>query len=185
METFGGVILEKYPKEEDIYCYLISDGYQFHKIGKSLYPNSRLQQLQTASPRATLIKYSQFIPEKFLHGVYAHKRDAREWFDLSGFDVFTIVSLMSADNQDTANVLMRMCARQIKKNQPTRKDIRIKKEEEETKKLSKVKFTFGKHNGKLISEMKSMEERRYLQWFIATTTNKKTLIYKAATLYSK
>lgn len=184
-KIFGGVFLEKYPKEEDVYCYLIYDGYQNHKIGKSLYPNSRLQQLQTGSPRAKLIKYSPFITEKFLHDVYAHKRDAREWFDLSGFDVLTIISLMDADNQETANVLMRMFARQIKKNKPKRSEIKAKKEQDDEKKISKVKFTFGKYNGVTISEMNTLPEKRYLIWFLASATNKKTLIYKAAQKYCK
>lgn len=67
--------------------YLMWDGGNLYKIGKSSNPNLRLLELRTANPKISLISFGEGNNETFLHKKYSDKRYAREWFLLDDRDV--------------------------------------------------------------------------------------------------
>ena len=160
---YGGVLLSKYKQEEGVKAYFIYDGRNY-KIGKSVNPEKRLKEIKTSNYRANLIAYSEYIPEKFLHEVFAHRNVGGEWFNLLDSEIEVITKMMSLKDKISTEALMRMCARQIRRNKPTRNDIKVVNVIKEKRKLLKVKLTFGKYNGKYVSEMISEQERKYLFW---------------------
>lgn len=166
-KSYGGVILEKYRLEDGVKCYLVHDGRQY-KIGKSKDPEKRLKELLTANPRCKLICYSELIPEKFFHEVYAHRRSGGEWFNLNDREVEVIIKMMNTKNRIKADALMRMCARQLRRNSPTREETRINDEikikRKNLKDYDTAKFTFGKYIGIFVKDMQSADQRKYLFW---------------------
>lgn len=166
-ELYGGVILEKYSSEEHMKCYLIHDGRRY-KIGQSKNPEKRVNELKTANPTCKLVSYSELISEKFLHEVFAHRNVGREWFNLIDSDVEIITKMMKITNKISAECIMRMCARQIRRNKPNQAEMRytnvIKAKRKEIKEYDKAKFTFGKYKGILVKDMMSAEQRNYLFW---------------------
>lgn len=165
--VYGAVMLEKYKVEEGVKCYLIHDGHHY-KIGKSKDPEKRLKEIKTSNHRARLICYSELIPERFFHDVYAHRRAGGEWFNLIDSEVEVIIKMMRTKNRVKADALMRMCSRQLKRNEPTRSEIRIKDEIKERRQVLKTydtaKFSFGKYNGVMVKDMQSADQRKYLFW---------------------
>jgi len=171
---YGGVIIEKYGNE-DIYTYLMYDG-SLYKIGKSLNPEKRLKELKTANPRCELLYYSKHIPEKYLHDLFIHKNFAREWFQLDDEEALLLRNLLSVKNKESAQMLMRMAIKRIKKNKPNRAEMKEKY-------YGNVKLGFGKYKGKSIKSMSDPEELRYLRWLKSEMDGKKdkvnTELYKA------
>ena len=115
-----------------------------------------------------MVCYSELIPEKFLHEVFAHRRTGGEWFSLNDKEIEIITKMMKSKNKTKADALMRMCFRQLKKNKPTRKELNTINQIKENRKFilsyDKAVFTFGKYKGLLIKDMKSESQRNYLYW---------------------
>jgi hypothetical protein len=181
-KTYGGVILEKYKVEEGVKCYLIHDG-RHYKIGKSKDPEKRLKEIKTANHKAKLVCYSELMPEKFFHEVYAHRRTGGEWFNLIDREVEVIIKMMRTKNKVKAEALMRMCARQLRRNEPTRNEIRVVNEIKERRQVLKdydnAKFNFGKYSGIFVKDMQSVDQRKYLFWAYHNLGNMDAKIKKA------
>lgn len=166
-KVYGGVVLEKYKVEDGVKCYLIYDGRNY-KIGKSANPDKRLKEIKTANYKAELVCSSEYVPEKFLHEVFAHRSAGGEWFNLLDSDVEVIIKMMKISRKQSAEALMRMCFRQLRRNKPTRSEMRvtnvIKQKRKELKSYDTAKLTFGKYSGVLVKDMMSPDQRRYLYW---------------------
>lgn len=172
--VFGGLMVEKY-LGEDIFCYLITDG-NYYKIGKSKDPIKRMKDMKTANPNISMICFSQYIPEKFLHDLFTNNRHEREWFKLDMLDVQLVKSLMSIHNQDQANILMRMSRNIIKKVE--REKVKDKNFKYEASKPYEYKLTFGKYEGRRLKSMTNEAERNYLRWLYKTHFNRNSILLK-------
>jgi hypothetical protein len=71
--------------------YLMIDGNEFIKIGKSFCPEAREYTLQSQNPTIELIAFCEKDVEKELHIKYASKRKRGEWFNLSKQEIHAII----------------------------------------------------------------------------------------------
>jgi len=86
--------MKKLPKGETEYVYLLDNGKDQYKIGKSINPEKRLQQLQTGNPDKLsfkhiieCVKYPALYLEKRLHKWFSWSRIRGEWCNLSSEDL--------------------------------------------------------------------------------------------------
>jgi hypothetical protein len=81
------------PKIDDKFTYLIHDpSTNLTKIGQSLDPERRLNDIKSHNPVVKLLWYSKSKSEKELHEQFDKKRHFREWFKLSDTDIKHITS---------------------------------------------------------------------------------------------
>lgn len=175
-KLFGGVMVEKY-KTDSALSYLMYDK-KYFKLGKSKDPNKRLREFKTGNPDIELVATTEFIPEKFFHEYFDHKRHNLEWFNLAEDEINIIKNLMNVRSRIAAECLMRMCSRRIKKNRPSRSEY-VKKG------LLSTVIGFGKYKGRSLSTLKSQEEIRYLKWLkcqMDVTGKRETDLYKALSI---
>lgn len=126
------------------YCYLMTDG-TYYKIGKSINPNQRLKQLQTANPNIELIDYTDKIKEKDLHKLYINSKVSLEWYNLNQKQINDILYMFK--NGKTYNFETRL--KQVK---TIKKTIDI---------YNEIIIDFGKYRGVKLSEIKDYS---YLNW---------------------
>lgn len=120
------------------YTYLVTDG-QYYKIGSSLNPFRRVKELQTANPSAKLLGYTKKYEEKRLHDKYKKWRVKGEWFNLPQYEVDRLLTEMKKPKK--------------------------KKSLAEIKELALESYIipYGDYKGKLLSEMTSVDDIRYLR----------------------
>lgn len=68
--------------KKTVYTYLMYDGINY-KIGKSINPRHRSNQLRISNINIKLVGYGSFISEEELHKEYADYRISGEWFKLT------------------------------------------------------------------------------------------------------
>lgn len=124
---------------EKQYTYLMQSNREF-KIGKSIDPEKRLQQIKTARPDVRLIAYGFGVSEKELHFKFKHQKIYREWFLLNKEDVEYIIKAL---NNECGNITITSY-----------------------KKRSKIRIAFGKYKGIPICNMTSEKQIAYMRWFV-------------------
>lgn len=172
--VFGGLMVERY-LGEDVYCYLITDG-TYYKIGKSKDPIKRMKSMKTANPNISMVCFSKYIPEKFLHDLFSNSRHDLEWFKLDMLDIELIKSLMKVMDQEQANILMRMSRNVIKK--VLREKVKDKNFKKEVNAPYEYKLTFGKYSGRRLKTMTTDSEKDYLRWLYKTHFNRNSILLK-------
>lgn len=92
------------PKSEKcIYTYIMSDSSGLYKIGKSVSPQIRVNQLKTGNPTIKLEFYISGDHENRLHKLFKNKNLNGEWFKLSNDDLKTIKEIFDSSNAQTLN----------------------------------------------------------------------------------
>jgi hypothetical protein len=120
------------------YTYLISDG-TYYKIGKSMNPFRRLQQLKTANPLCELIAYTKKYTEKQLHKKFRRWKLDREWYNLPQYEV--------------QNLIIEMTEPKKKKSVIEIKNIQ----------LQEYLIPYGDYKGRKLCSMLGVDEIRYLR----------------------
>jgi len=135
------------------YTYLVWDK-RYYKIGESVNPDKRINELKTANPGIELIAYGNNFSEKELHESFYHKRIGREWFNLSQRDVILIRKLLSG----------------IQLNDDEYKTFEnIQFYAERIKNMHNFRLSFGKNKGKKLADFTTNEDRDYLTWILLKT----------------
>ena len=140
--------------EEVEYTYLMFDGL-YYKIGKSINPKGRLKEMLTANPNCRLLCYGVGFSESKMHNIFAIFRHKREWFKLRHKDAELAKRMIL--NQMIAGDLLRIAQLKDQSNA-----IKAKKRKDYIDK--KFILPFGKYKGRVISEMTTFEELKYLVW---------------------
>lgn len=180
--------------------YLLTDGRLF-KIGKSINPEKRLKQLQTANPFINMVCFGNGVSEKYLHHLLFSDRITLEWFDLSEEKIETIKRLLEKGEQGR-----KRCAKPVfeviefngvkfKGKRKSGKYFTLsdseKKRNADGRKKSddlseKYVIPFGKFKGTKMCNMISDEQYDYCVWFygeikktIGTNEKKRSRQYKA------
>jgi len=128
--------------------YLIQNKSGLFKIGKSNNPERRLKELKTGNPDLKIIAFGTGIAEKELHTIFKSKKYKGEFYKLKKYEVEKII---------------RMLKNEYKPYMEKHYDHVI---------------NFGKWKGTDIIKMKSIEQLRYVKWFVKNG-NKKQKCYKA------
>lgn len=79
-------------KQRDYRTYLMSDASGLVKIGRSIDPYARLDNIRTGNPTAHLLAVLDIDIEKELHAQYASFKQNGEWFALSSKQLAEIIS---------------------------------------------------------------------------------------------
>src|SRR5574343_614026 len=137
-----------YKIKEVEYTYLMFDGL-YYKIGKSINPKGRLKEMLTANPNCRLLCYGTCFSEAKMHNIFAIFRHKREWFKLRHKDAELAKRMIL--NQMIAGDLLRIAQLKDQSNA-----IKAKKR--------KVYIAFWQYKGRVISEMTTFEELKYLVW---------------------
>lgn len=143
-----------------VFTYLLFDD-TYYKIGKSTNPSKRLRTLQVANVNIKMICCGLGASEEYLHERYKKQRVAGEWFKLNESEVFEVASLICSPDKE-------YFVDGITLNKHNSLPIYLGMLEEERAKVDRFceyVIGFGKHKGKLLCKMTSVDEVSYCKWY--------------------
>lgn len=147
--------------EKEIFTYIMFDGI-LYKIGKSINPEKRLNQIKTSNPNAKLICYGNAVTEKYMHDRFYRSRVKGEWFKLNEEQLRNAIRLIkNGENNLLANYdneVQKMIEGSLKSDKLSEKYI----------------IEFGKYKGTPIKEMLSAEQYQYCNWLYNEMKRKMT-----------
>lgn len=161
-KLYGSLMIEKYKNSPNSLTYLMFDDINY-KIGQSINPEKRLTELKVANHTIRLINKSRFVPEKYLHELFAESRVGGEWFELRNNDLNIVNILIKSSSKLRAEMLMRFYYKQVKSYNDWKRKEKIRVDNViKNNQFLVYKIPFGKYKGKKLKDMDN--DIQYLKW---------------------